>query len=128
MQQLIKHCIQELPFEGCGILAGKGQRITRFYPVPNQDRSTCSFSFEPKAYLKNLKQMDDKGLSLLGILHSHPHSDPYPSTRDILEWHYPDVSNWILSLKRDKPHLSACFIRNGQVFPIHYHVMESFSD
>ncbi|PTX64313.1 proteasome lid subunit RPN8/RPN11 [Melghirimyces profundicolus] len=117
------HCLREKPREGCGILAGSGREITRFFPIPNQDMSPRSFSFEPKAYLETLKEMRRLELELLGILHSHPHTDPYPSARDTREWHYPELISWILSLKGEKPRLSAYTIKNGRIFPVIYLVV-----
>ncbi|MDA8354249.1 MAG: M67 family metallopeptidase [Firmicutes bacterium] len=128
IRELEAHCLREKPFEGCGILAGSGNRITRFFPIPNRDRSPHSFSFEPRAYLSTLKQVRQEQLELLGIVHSHPCTDPHPSTRDIREWHYPQLISWILSLKGDQPRLSAYYIRDGQVIPVIYLVKDGSSD
>lgn len=122
------HCRQELPWEGCGILAGHGREITRFFPIPNQDASPQSFSFAPRVYLETLKEMRQLSLDFLGILHSHPCSDPWPSAKDIREWHYPELTSWILSLKNDKPRLAAYRIQNGQVLPLKYRVTGRTSD
>ncbi|EGK08444.1 Mov34/MPN/PAD-1 family protein [Kroppenstedtia eburnea] len=126
--QIENHCLRELPREGCGLLAGHGRDITRFFPIPNQDPRPHSFSFEPRAYLETLKEMQRLGLELLGIVHSHPSSDPRPSAKDIQEWHYPGLTSWILSLKHDEPRLSAYCIQNGQVFPVMYLVSGPASD
>lgn len=128
IRRIEKHCRQEWPWEGCGILAGHGREITRFFPISNQDASPHSFSFEPRAYLEALKEMRRLGLGFLGIVHSHPCSDPWPSTKDIREWHYPELTSWILSLKNDEPRLSAYCIQNGEVVPVMYLVSGTTSD
>ncbi|MFD1426819.1 proteasome lid subunit RPN8/RPN11 [Kroppenstedtia sanguinis] len=118
--QIEKHCLRELPREGCGLLAGQGREITRFFPIPNQDPDPDSFSFEPRTYLETLKEMRRQTLEPLGMVHSHPRSDPWPSAKDIREWHYPELTSWILSLKQAEPRLSAYCIQGGQVDPVMY--------
>jgi len=49
------------------------------------------------------READDAGLAIIGVFHSHTHSEPYPSPTDVEqapdpEWHYV-----IVSLKRDAP-------------------------
>lgn len=117
------HCQEALPEEGCGILAGSDCAITHFFPIPNQDASPRSFSFEPRAYLEAIRRMRNEGLTWLGIVHSHPQTDPIPSARDISQWHYPDLTHWILSLKEKEPRLSAYRIQNGRVTPVIYQVL-----
>ncbi|MDR6226111.1 M67 family metallopeptidase [Desmospora profundinema] len=123
IQLMEAHCQQELPREACGILAGNGQEITRFFPIPNQDSSPQSFSFEPRAFLEALKIMRREQLEWLGILHSHPRTDPYPSDRDISHWHYPELISWILSFHDHPPRLSAYHIKHGRVVPVLYEVV-----
>ncbi|MFC4076216.1 Mov34/MPN/PAD-1 family protein [Salinithrix halophila] len=127
IQALEDHCRQQIPKEGCGILAGSGEEISRFFPIPNQDDSTRSFSFEPRAYLETLKDIRRQDLEWLGILHSHPHTDPYPSLRDVNQWYYPELLSWILSFKGHQPRLSAYFIRDRQITPVIYRVVPNRS-
>ncbi|WP_169713820.1 Mov34/MPN/PAD-1 family protein [Paludifilum halophilum] len=117
------HCLQLLPKEGCGILAGQAPTITRFFPIPNRDNSNQTFSFDPRAYLDTIRKMRREGLDWLGIVHSHPDTEPYPSARDITHWHYPELSHWILSLRDRRPRLSAYYIQHGRVIPVMYQVL-----
>ena len=34
IHQIERHCLREFPREGCGLLAGHGREITRFFPYP----------------------------------------------------------------------------------------------
>ncbi|PTM59745.1 Mov34/MPN/PAD-1 family protein [Desmospora activa] len=120
-----EHCQRELPREACGILAGKGQKITHFFPIPNQDFSPQSFSFEPRAFLQTLKVMRLEQLEWLGILHSHPQQGTNPSVRDISRWHYPELTSWILSFHDHPPQLSAYHIRQGRAVPVLYEVISN---
>ncbi|SDX04208.1 Proteasome lid subunit RPN8/RPN11, contains Jab1/MPN metalloenzyme (JAMM) motif [Marininema mesophilum] len=122
VQALQEYCTQQLPQEGCGILAGMGPEISRFYPVVNQDESSQSYSFEPRSYIHALKEMRDSKLDWLGIVHSHPNTAAVPSSRDIQEWHHPELMCWILSIKED-PKLSAFLIRGGTFTPVSYQIV-----
>lgn len=117
------HCLRQLPQEGCGILAGRKKQITCFFPIPNQDHSPDTFSFEPRTYLDTIRKMRTKKLDWLGVVHSHPETEPYPSSLDIANWHYPELSYWILSLKSQRCRLSAYIIQNGHVTPISYRIV-----
>lgn len=122
-----QYCQEQLPAEGCGILAGSNQIISRFFPIPNQDNSPSSFQFEPRTYLNTIRLMREERLDWLGVVHSHPSAPPYPSARDIANWHYPQKSYWILSLKDNQYSLSAYLIENGQITPLLYQVLASSS-
>ncbi len=49
-----------------------------------------------------MKDIRNSGTEFIGIYHSHPHSDAYPSKRDIDLAFYPEVSHVIVSLKDEK--------------------------
>ena len=58
---------------------------------------------------------DDHDWEIAGVVHSHTHSEPYPSPTDIAQapdpaWHYV-----IVSLKRDAPELRSYRIVDGDV-------------
>jgi proteasome lid subunit RPN8/RPN11 len=58
--------------------------------------------------------MDDEGLELAGIYHSHTHSEAYPSETDRRLAFYPDSRYLILSLSdRENPVLKAFRIEEG---------------
>lgn len=51
--------------------------------------------------------MDAAGEELVGIYHSHPVSQPYPSPTDRAEAHYPDALYVLVSLRSGTPELRA---------------------
>jgi proteasome lid subunit RPN8/RPN11 len=60
--------------------------------------------------------MDDEGLELWGIYHSHTHSEAYPSDTDIRLAFYPEARYLLLSLAdRTEPILRSFFIVDGEV-------------
>jgi proteasome lid subunit RPN8/RPN11 len=86
------------PQEGCGLLAGTGGSVHRVLPIANRLESPSRFRMDPLEQLRALNWMDDNGLELVGIFHSHP-ADPEagvpvrgePSPTDIAEAAYPVV-------------------------------------
>jgi len=51
--------------------------------------------------------MDAAGEQLLGIYHSHPVSQPYPSPTDRAEAHYTDAVYVLVSVRTAKPEVAA---------------------
>ena len=45
------------PLETCGLLAGTGQRVTKFYPLTNADAAAEHFSMVPAEQFAAIKDM-----------------------------------------------------------------------
>ena len=88
-----------LPLEACGLLAGKGEAITKFYPLTNADQSATHFTMLPEEQFAAIKDMRGLGIVTLGIWHSHPHTPARMSAEDIRLALTPNVSYPILSLQ-----------------------------
>ena len=71
-EQIIRECMEGLPSESCGILAGKNGRVVRVYPMANNDRSAATFFMDPKEQLKTMKEIRADGMEMVGIHHSQP--------------------------------------------------------
>jgi proteasome lid subunit RPN8/RPN11 len=71
---------------------------------------------DAKEQIRVFEEMDDEGLELLGIVHTHTHSEAYPSDTDKRLAYYPDAHYLIMSLTdREHPVLRAFSIRDGEV-------------
>ena len=108
---------REYPLEMCGLIAGEtgADHAARFYPCRNAAESAKVYTIDPKDFLHAELDADDRGWEINGVVHSHTHSEPYPSPTDIAQapdpaWHYV-----IVSLKRDAPELRSYRIVDGQV-------------
>jgi proteasome lid subunit RPN8/RPN11 len=113
---LVAHARAEYPNEACALLAGRGGAAERVYPLPNAEASPTFYVVEPNAQLRAMTEMDDLGLDLVGIFHSHVATEAYPSRTDVELAAYPDAAYLILSLAdQDAPVLRAFRIRDGQV-------------
>ena len=112
------------PNEACGVLASdKNNIINIFYPIPNiSSRPKEHFEFDPQIYINTLYHLEEGNQKLMGIIHSHPSSGAFPSTVDIENWYYPNLSYWIYSIPNDQ--LNAFLIENKQVKPIFYSCLD----
>lgn len=98
-QKMVSHAQREAPLECCGILAGKGRTVRRMYEMRNTDRSMTSYVMAPEEQLEVFGQLEEQDLEMVAIYHSHPHTHPFPSERDVRLAFYPDVAHIIISLK-----------------------------
>ena len=116
MNRIIQHARQEYPLEGCGILAGKKGRISRFYPMGNTEKSSSRYLMEPEEQVRVFQEIEKEGLELSAIYHSHPHSQAFPSQRDVDLAFYPDSLILIISLMDPKdPQVGIFQIENGKI-------------
>lgn len=120
-QALINDARAAAPDEACGLLIGQGQQITGILPLTNAaDDPRIAFEIKPSTLLQALKQIDQNGDDLIGIYHSHPATPPIPSERD--KWQaWKQTSSMIhiiISLKEDKPRLSAWSMPPGEAIRV----------
>ena len=115
-KEMVEHGLREFPNEACGLLAGRGGVPVRFLAMKNLDASPVSYRLDPKEQLRVFDEMDDAGLDLLGIFHTHTHSEAYPSETDTKLAFYPDAYYLVMSLSdREHPVLRAFRILEGEV-------------
>ncbi|MGE5249127.1 MAG: M67 family metallopeptidase [Bacteroidota bacterium] len=101
------------PLEACGLLAGKAGRVEAVLPVTNQACSPTRFIMEPVEQLKAFEWIEDHGLELLGVYHSHPAGPEGMSATDRAEAAY-DVVHVIWSRPRGVWKPRAYRLLNGQ--------------
>jgi proteasome lid subunit RPN8/RPN11 len=120
---MVTHALAEYPNECCGVLAGSlngspdaPATAERFFPMKNADASPVSYRLDPKEQLHVFNEMEDRGLDLVGIYHSHTHSEAYPSDTDKRLAFYPEAHYLLLSLQdRERPVLRGFTIQDGVV-------------
>ena len=116
LQQIIYHCKSVCPNEACGILAGKNNVVEKIYEMTNIENSTVSYLMEPKEQFRIMREMRNSGENMIAIYHSHPHSQAYPSAKDVNLASYPDSAYMIVSLAdQEKPDVRAFEIIEGEV-------------
>jgi proteasome lid subunit RPN8/RPN11 len=114
--ELVAHAVRGLPNEACGLLAGTDGRAEAFYPMRNADDSDMTYRLDPKEQLEVFEEIEEKGLELVGIFHSHTHSEAYPSETDRRQAFYPEAHYVLVSLAhRDRAVLRGFTILDGVV-------------
>jgi [CysO sulfur-carrier protein]-S-L-cysteine hydrolase len=81
----------------------------------NRMASPLRYELHPSDLYEILDGIDEAGLDLGAIYHSHTRSAPEPSETDINLALYPDPLYVIVGLKDDEPDVRAWVIRDGQV-------------
>jgi proteasome lid subunit RPN8/RPN11 len=120
--QMLGAALDAYPLEACGLIAGSpapgggaGDKAPVFYPCTNIAASARVYTVDPKDHLRAEMDAEDRGLEINGVVHSHTHSEPYPSPTDVASavdpsWHYV-----IISLKREAPEARSYRIVDGTI-------------
>jgi proteasome lid subunit RPN8/RPN11 len=120
---LVEHARAEYPNEACALLGGHDHTVAKVYALPNAEASPTFYVVEPKAQLRAMTEMDDRGMELVGIFHSHTFTEAYPSRTDVDLASYPDATYLILSLADlEAPKLRGFSIRDGKVVEVEVRV------
>ena len=106
------------PVEACGMLAGKGGVVSKFYEMTNADESSTHFTLVPEEQFAVAKDMRVEGIEPVAVYHSHPATGARPSEEDIRLAVMPGATYAILSLAGDEPDLKAFVIDKGNVTKI----------
>jgi proteasome lid subunit RPN8/RPN11 len=115
--EMVGHAYGGLPDEACGLVAGDPAeaRATVFYPCRNSAGSSRVYTVDPHDHLRADRDAEAKGLEIIGVVHSHTHTEAYPSPTDVAQapdpaWHY-----LIVSLKRESAVVRSYRIVDGEV-------------
>jgi proteasome lid subunit RPN8/RPN11 len=116
-RQMVAHTYDGLPDEACGLVAGApgSDLVDRFYPCRNAAASSRVYTVDPGDHLRADRDAERTGREIVGVVHSHTHTEAYPSPTDVAEapdpaWHYV-----IVSLKRSSAVLRSYRIVDGTV-------------
>ncbi|MGN0353374.1 MAG: M67 family metallopeptidase [Roseburia sp.] len=123
-EKILKHCVDGLPNEACGLLAGtidgEEKVIEKVYLLTNIDASREHFSMDPREQLAAVKDARANGLTLIGNFHSHPESPSRPSEEDKRLAYDPSLEYLILSLQdMEQPVLKAFEIDKEKQVTVH---------
>jgi len=115
--EILGHCLRGLPEEACGLLGGHPDtgRVERWYPTRNVARSAKLYTVDPGEHLRADRDAEASGFEIIGVFHSHTHTDAYPSPTDVAQapdpgWHYV-----LVSLRDGQPSLRSYRIRGELV-------------
>jgi proteasome lid subunit RPN8/RPN11 len=120
-QTIVAHCLDGLPDEACGMLAGPMTdseptgEITAVYPCRNADASARTYTVEPRDLLRAMRDAEAHGDEIVGVWHSHTHTDAYPSQTDVRQAVDPAWLYVLVSLRHSEPVIRAYRIRDGKI-------------
>jgi proteasome lid subunit RPN8/RPN11 len=117
LELIVDRCLKEYPLEACGLISGpEGSTLAeQFHPCVNVAASAKVYALDPMEHLRIERSVEDADDEIIGVVHSHTHSEPYPSPTDVAQapdpgWHYV-----IVSLKREAPEVRSYRIVDGTI-------------
>ncbi len=79
---LTEHAENEKPNESCAILFGKNDTVSEVFLTKNIEESPVNFTISNEQLIEGYKIAEEKKVDVIGIFHSHPNSEAYPSNTD----------------------------------------------
>jgi proteasome lid subunit RPN8/RPN11 len=113
---IVATCIRALPNEGCGLLLGTSDgTVTDVLASPNVADSAKLYEIDSRILLRAHRQSEAEGSSVLGVFHSHTHSEALPSPTDVAQapdpsWHYV-----LVSLRESPSTIRSFLIVDGEI-------------
>lgn len=116
LERIIEHARSEAPHEVCGMIGGTGTQATHIYETSNPDASALTYSIDPREAFNVIRQTRADRVDFIGVYHSHPATEAYPSPTDISKAAGPELVYLIVSLRcADQPEARAFRMDAGQV-------------
>jgi len=118
---VVGHCYDGLPDEACGLLAGPmiggvpTGVISAVYPCRNADASARTYTVDGRDYLRATRDAESRGHEIVGVWHSHTHTDAYPSSTDVRQAVDPGWLYVLVSLRDGVPVLRSYRIQGDAV-------------
>jgi len=79
---LSEYSENQKPNESCAILFGKDNHVSDLFLTENIEESPVNFTISNEQLIQGYKIAEEKKLEVIGIFHSHPNSDAFPSNTD----------------------------------------------
>src|SRR5436305_1887773 len=117
LDEIIDHARAETPIECCGMVASREGKAVEVYRATNAAASPLRYEIDGAEQYRIQMAIEDAGLDLGAIYHSHTRSEPYPSQTDINLAFYPEALYVIVGLASDQANVRAYTIRDGKVDP-----------
>ena len=115
LDRIVAQARDEAPNECCGMIAARDGTAITLHPARNAAASPLRYEIDGMEQYKIQNAIDDAGLELGAIYHSHTRSDPMPSQTDINLAFYPEALYIIVGVKGPDDDVRAWSIVDGQV-------------
>jgi [CysO sulfur-carrier protein]-S-L-cysteine hydrolase len=114
-EQIVAHCYEGFPEEACGLFGGPvsdgGEPtgdVTAVFPCRK-------YTVDSRDLIKAMRAAEADGGELVGVCHSHTHTEAYPSATDVRQAMEPGWIYALVSLKDETPVMRAYRIRDGEI-------------
>ncbi len=117
LQQIGAHAISCYPEEACGLLVGTSatNTVLEFHSCVNVARSARVYTLDPLQHLRTERDAESRGLEVIGVMHSHTHTEAFPSSTDIGQAPDPAWNYMIVTLMRGVAEPRSFRIVDGKV-------------
>jgi [CysO sulfur-carrier protein]-S-L-cysteine hydrolase len=115
LDEIVAQARSEAPNECCGLVGTRDGEAVRLLKLRNAAASPLRYEIDPKDQLRAFDELDDAGLDLGIIYHSHTRSAPEPSQTDINLARYPDSLYMIVGVAGAEEDVRLWRIADGQV-------------
>jgi proteasome lid subunit RPN8/RPN11 len=117
---MVASALDGYPLEACGLLAGSVDeqgtaRVAAWYPTVNVAASARVYEVEPRGLLRADRAAEAAGIQLIGIYHSHTHTEGRPSPTDVAQAPDPDWHYVLVSLRDVHPSVRSWRILEGKI-------------
>lgn len=117
LEEIVAHALDDHPNECCGFVAANGNHAVAIHRMSNvAEQPGVRYELSGLEHYQVLTAIEEEGLEVGAIYHSHPHSPPFPSTTDIELAFYPKAEYIIVSLEQMPTVTLGCWrMDNGEV-------------
>jgi len=117
--EMLAHAVAELPMEACGMFSARSEEaiVDAFHPMGNAAESAEIFALDGQEMIDLERQVDAAGRMLIGVMHSHTETSPYPSPTDVHDAGRFDpfgVFRHVIVSLRDAPPVLRAFSISGE--------------
>jgi len=115
-EEMVAHAREEAPNECVGMVGSTDGQAVAVYRAVNAEASPLRFRIDPEEQLELHNRIEEAGLELGAIYHSHTRTEPRPSQTDInFARLWPGVLWIIVGLEGEQAEVRTWRIDDGQV-------------
>jgi [CysO sulfur-carrier protein]-S-L-cysteine hydrolase len=120
LDTMIAGALDGYPLEACGLIGGSLDgagiaTVAACYPIANVAASARIYEVEPRGMLRADRAAEAAGGQLIGVYHSHTHTEGKPSPTDVAQAPDPDWHYVLVSLRDAHPSVRSWRIREGKI-------------
>jgi proteasome lid subunit RPN8/RPN11 len=113
--EMVAHALADAPDECCGIVSSRDGEAVELFRMENTAHTWMRYEMDNMELYRVLTGIEDDGLDIGIIYHSHTRSEPYPSQTDINLAFYPDSIYVIVGTSTPEPVVRAFTIREQKI-------------